>query len=167
MSACRAYAGVAGLVTLTAVCAIGGTTTAGAAGQAWTGNYSMVTYASQKAGTSAAARLPESDFSAVFTLTTACSARVCAATANGPASSNTTVPNLLTYQWDGQQWKSVYEWVWQCPLGGGGQSQRSPAQSFTFYTPQSDGSLRGIWHTDIATGACRGSVTIPVAAIPA
>ena len=30
-----------------------------------------------------------------------------------------------------------------------------------------DGSLRGTWHTDIAEGACRGSVVMPVAAIPA
>jgi hypothetical protein len=167
MSARRASAGLSGLVALAALCFHGGAATAHAAGQAWTGNYSMVTYASQKAGTSAAARLPESDFGAVFTLATSCSGRVCTATANGPASSNPTVPNPLTYRWDGQQWKSVYDWVWQCSVGGSGQLQWSPAQSFTFYTPQSDGSLRGIWHTDIATGACRGSVTIPVAAVPA
>lgn len=166
MSACRASAAPIGVAVLAAMCFQVAPATAHAAGQAWAGTYSMVTYASQKAGTSAVARVPESDFSAVFTLATSCSGGVCAATANGPASSNPTVPNPLTYRWDGQQWKSTYDWVWQCPLGSG-QSQWSPAQSFTFYTPQSDGSLRGIWHTDIATGACRGSVTIPVAAIPA
>jgi hypothetical protein len=41
---------------------------ASAAPQAWTGRYQMVTYASQKAGTSPASRQPESDFGAVFTL---------------------------------------------------------------------------------------------------
>ncbi len=127
----------------------------------------MVTYASQKAGTSPTVRQPESDFSAVFTMTTSCSTGACVATATGPASSNPTVPNPLTYAWDGQQWKTVYDWVWQCPLGAAGQSQWSPARSFTFFTPQSDGTLRGMWSTDIATGACRGNVVMPVAAQPA
>ena len=136
-----------------------------AAPRAWTGAYSMVTYASQKGGTSATIRQPESDFSAVFTMTTSCASGACVATAIGPASSNPTVPNPLTYSWDGQQWKAVYDWVWQCRLAGG-QSQWSPARSFTFYTPQPDGSLQGMWHTDIATGACRGNVVMPVAAYP-
>lgn len=138
-----------------------------AAPQAWTGNYRMVTYASQKGGTSAAARLPETDFGAVFTMTTSCTSGRCVATATGPASSNPTVPNPLSFFWDGQQWKVAYDWVWQCPIGGAGQSQWSPAQSFTYYTPQSDGSLRGMWSTDITSGACRGNVVMPVAAYPA
>ena len=52
-----------------------GVVTAGpapAAPGAWTGRYTMVTYASQKGGTSRAARLPETDISAVFTMTTSC-----------------------------------------------------------------------------------------------
>ena len=141
---------------------------ANAAGQPWSGRYSMVTYASHKGGTSAAARQPEPDFSAVFTLSTAC-AGTCIATADGPGSSNPTVPNPQRFAWDGQQWKATYDWVWQCSLGAQspGQSQWSPATSFTYYTPQTDGSLQGIWHTDISTGACRGSVSMPVAAFPA
>ena len=35
-----------------------------------------------------------------------------------------------------------------------------------YFKKQPDGSLRGIWHTDIASGACRGSVVMPVAAYP-
>ncbi|BBZ32276.1 Rv2253 family sensor-like surface protein [Mycolicibacterium confluentis] len=156
-----------------ALCLIAGLTLIGvapaqAAGQPWMGRYSMVTYASQKGGTSAAVRQREADFAAVFTLSTSCGAGACVATADGPPSSNPTVPNPLRYSWDGQQWKTSYEWVWQCSIGGDtSQSQWSPAQSFTFYAPQPDGSLRGIWHTDISTGACRGSVVMPVAAYPA
>jgi hypothetical protein len=136
-----------------------------AAAQAWTGRYALVTYASLKDGTSAATHRRESDFSAVFTLSTAC-AGTCVATAVGPASSNPTVPDPQRFVWDGQQWKTTYDWVWQCALGDGSQSQWSPASSFTFYTPQPDGSLRGMWHTDITAGACRGSVVMPVAALP-
>jgi hypothetical protein len=139
-----------------------------AAPKAWAGRYVMVTYASQKGGTSMAVRQRESDFSAAFEITTNCSAGTCVATVTGPASSNPTVPNPQRFTWDGQQWKSVYEWVWQCSLGDdSAQSQWSPAQSWTFYTPQPDGSLQGMWHTDIASGACRGSVVMPIAAVPA
>nr|WP_245906257.1 hypothetical protein [Mycolicibacterium palauense] len=144
---------------------VGAAAPAYAAPQSWTGRYLMVTHASAKGGTSPAARQRENDFSAVFTFSTSCATGYCVATAQGPASSNPTVPNPLRYTWDGEQWKTTYEWVWQCSLGAG-QSQWSPAQSFTFYTPQPDGSLKGLWHTDISTGACRGSVIMPVAATP-
>lgn len=140
---------------------------ADAAPTAWNGNYSMVTYASQKGGTSVANRQRENDFGATFTLSTSCATGVCIATANGPGSSNPTVPSPARFTWDGEQWKTMYEWVWQCSLGDGGTSQWSPATSFTFYAPQPDGSLRGMWHTDIASGPCRGSVVMPVAAFPA
>jgi len=138
--------------------------TADAAPQAWNGVYNMVTYASQKAGTSAANRQRENDFSAPFTLSTSCAA-TCVATAAGPPSSNPTVPSPARFAWDGQQWKSMYDWVWQCSLDPS--SQWSPATSFTYYTPQPDGTLRGMWQTDISSGACRGSVVMPVAAVPA
>ena len=51
-----------------------------AAPQPWNGTYQMVTYASQKAGTSAASRQREDDFGATFTLATQCSVRDCVAT---------------------------------------------------------------------------------------
>jgi hypothetical protein len=158
---CTALSGAALAVGVLA----GAVAPAQAAGQAWTGRYSMVTLASQKGGTSLSARQREPDFSAVFTLSTSCAA-VCVATAAGPPSSNPTVPSPPRFIWDGQQWKATYDWAWQCSLDDSTPSEWSPATSFTYYTPQPDGSLRGMWHTDIATGACRGSVVMPVAAVP-
>jgi len=164
-SALRGCPALGIVVGLVAGLLLAGASPAQAAPQAWTGQYSMVTYASQKGGTSAAARQSEADFGAVFVVSTSCSGGACVATAHGPASSNPTVPNPLRYNWDGQQWKATYDWAWQCAADGA-ESQWSPARSFTYYAPHSDGSLRGMWHTDIASGACRGSVVMPVAAHP-
>jgi len=134
----------------------------------WNGRYQMVTYASQKAGTSPATRQKENDFGAVFTLSTACSAATCVATVlDGPAPSNPTIPQPTRYTWNGSQWYTSYEWVWDCFLGDASQKLWSPATSWAFYAPQPDGSLRGSWQTDISAGPCRGTVVMPVAAVPA
>jgi hypothetical protein len=143
----------------------------------WEGRYQLITYASQKAGTSPAGRQPEKDFSAVFSLTTACSFDRCVATAVPEAEAtappvNPTVPTPARYTWNGTGWVSSYEWLWQCNLGGAaqnpaGSNQWAKATSFALYAPQSDGSLRGTWHTDISEGPCRGNVLEPVAAFPA
>lgn len=134
----------------------------------WNGRYQMVTYASQKAGTSPATRQKENDFGAVFTLSTTCSITTCVATAlDGPAPTNPTIPQPARYTWDGSQWLATYDWVWDCFLGDPTQKQWSPATSWAFYAPQPDGSLRGTWQTDISTGPCRGTVVMPVAAFPA
>ena len=158
---------VAGVVT-TLVAALGVAPAAGATPQPWNGRYQMVTYASQKAGTSPAARQRESDFGATFTLATACSGTRCVATVvDGPPPGNPTVPNPARYAWNGSEWTTSYDWLWDCFLGEGNQKQWARATSWSFYAPQPDGSLRGTWHTDIAEGACRGSVVMPVAAFPA
>ncbi|CAJ1580675.1 hypothetical protein [[Mycobacterium] wendilense] len=162
----RGYAVAGTAVGAVAAVVVTAASPAQAAPRPWTGQYSMVTYASQKGGTSVAARQSEADFGAVFVVSTSCSGGTCVATTHGPASSNPTVPNPLRYNWDGQQWKATYDWVWQCAADSP-ESQWSPARSFTYYAPHSDGTLRGMWHTDIASGACRGSVVMPVAAIPA
>ena len=158
--------------TLTAVamlCAAGMLNpSAHGAPQAWNGRYQMVTYASQKAGTSPATRQKENDFGATFTLSTSCSTASCVATVvDGPAPGNPTVPQPTRYTWNGSEWATTYDWAWDCYLGDGYQKQWSPATSWAFYAPQPDGSLRGTWHTDIAQGPCRGSVVMPVAAFPA
>lgn len=136
--------------------------------KALNGRYQMVTYASQKAGTSPAAHQREGDFGAVFTLSTTCSANRCVATVvDGPAPGNPSIPQPFRYAWNGTDWTTSYDWLWDCFLGDGRPKQWAKASSWTNYTPQSDGTLRGTWHTDIAEGACRGSVVMPVAAAPA
>ncbi len=74
--------GGATLVAAATICAAGLLSPASAHGQplAWNGRYQMITYASQKAGTSPATRQKENDFGAVFTLSTACSGGACVAT---------------------------------------------------------------------------------------
>ena len=132
----------------------------------WNGRYQMVTYASQKAGTSPASHQAENDFSATFSVSTACTVRTCVATVDGPRPGNQTVPWPARFAWNGSEWAASYDWLWDC-LVSGGQKQWARATSWTFYQPQPDGSFKGKWHTDISEGACRGSVVIPVAAIPA
>jgi len=133
----------------------------------WNGRYQMLTYASQKAGTSPASRQKENDFGAVFTLSTSCTVTTCVATVvDGPRPGNQTVPWPARFTWNGSEWTTSYDWLWDC-LVGGGQKQWAHATSWTSYMPQPDGSLKGDWHTDIAEGVCRGSVVMPVAALPA
>lgn len=142
-------------------------TTAAAAVPQWNGRYTVVTYASQKNGTSVAARQAESDFSAVFVFSTACSTTACVATVvDGPAPSNPTIPQPQRYIWDGAKWAVTYDWQWECFRGDGAPRVFSPATSWVYYAPQSDGTLRGSWYTDIADGPCRGNVIMPIAAGP-
>ena len=141
---------------------------ADAAPKPWNGRYQMLTYASQKAGTSAAAQQREGDFGATFTVATECSVTRCVATVvDGPRPGNPTVPWPTRYTWNGSEWTSSYDWLWDCFLGSGNQKQWARATSWAYYQPQPDGSLKGTWHTDIAEGPCRGSVVMPVAALPA
>ena len=163
----RHRAGAAIVVALVAAASLG-TAPASAAPQPWNGRYQMVTYASQKVGTSPANRQPEADFGATFVLSMTCSGGRCVATVvEGPRPSNPTVPQPTRYTWTGSEWATNYEWLWDCLLEDVGRKQWARATSWAFYAPQPDGSLRGSWHTDIAEGPCRGSVIMPVAAVPA
>ena len=61
------------LACVALVAAAGGVTAGPAqAAPLWSGRYTVVTYASEKIGTSVAARQPEPDFSAQYTFSTAC-----------------------------------------------------------------------------------------------
>lgn len=140
---------------------------AAAAGQVWNGRFQVVSYASQKNGTSIAARQSEPDFGAVYTFSTACSGTCVATVIAGPAPSNPTIPQPQRYTWNGAKWTFTYDWQWECFSGDGVPRVFSPARSWVTYTPQPDGSLQGSWYTDILSDACRGNVLIPVAAFPA
>jgi opacity protein-like surface antigen len=141
---------------------------AAAVGQPWNGRYNVVTYASQKNGTSVAARQLEGDLSAVYTFSTTCSTSGCVATVlDGPAPSNPTIPQPQRYTWNGSTWTFAYNWQWECFLGDGVPRVFSPAQSWVTYTPQADGTMQGSWYTDILGGPCRGNVLMPAAAFPA
>jgi hypothetical protein len=142
--------------------------TANAAGQQWSGRYSLTTFASQKSGTSIAARQPEPDFSAEYLFRTDCSSGRCVATVvDGPLPSNPTIPQPQRYIWDGTQWIFSYAWQWECFRGDGVPRVYTPARSSVVYVPLSDGSLQGTWHTEILGGACQGNVSMPVSAYPA
>lgn len=168
ISARRPAAAALAAVALTSVAVVAPPGESSAAPQTWNGRYQFTTYASQKAGTSPAARQRENDFGAAFTLATVCSGTRCVATVvDGPAPGNPTVPQPTRYTWNGSEWSTSYDWLWDCYLGPGYQKQWARATSWTFYAPQPDGSLRGTWHTDITEGACRGSVVMPVVARPA
>ncbi|SEH69154.1 hypothetical protein SAMN04489835_2923 [Mycolicibacterium rutilum] len=140
---------------------------AGAANPAWNGRYQIITYASDKMGTSIAAAQAEPDFSAVYTLATDCSAGLCVATVvDGPAPTNPTIPQPVRYTWDGARWQYAYNWQWECFRGDGVPSEYAPARSRVFYAPDIDGTLFGTWRTEILAGACRGTVVMPVGARP-
>lgn len=136
-----------------------------AASPSWNGKYSLVRYAADKTGTSVAAGQSEATFSADYVFSTACSATTCVATANnGPKPNNPTISEPSHYNWDGSRWVERFDFQWDCYMGEGVSKVWAPAKSWAFYTPQADGSLRGTWHTDIASGPCQGSVEMPVAA---
>lgn len=140
---------------------------AAAADPGWNGHYQIVTYASDKMGSSAAAAQPEPDFGAQYVLATDCTSGLCVATVvDGPAPSNPTIPQPIRYNWDGSRWVYSYNWQWECFLGDGLPRQYAPARSRVFYAPDLDGTLFGTWHTEILSGPCRGTVIMPVGARP-
>lgn len=47
-----------------------------------------------------------------------------------------------------------------------GTIEYAPAKSITAYTPGQYGILTGVFHTDIASGTCKGNVDMPVSAKP-
>ncbi|MGV0793414.1 hypothetical protein ABQE89_16600 [Mycolicibacterium sp. XJ1819] len=156
------------LAVYAAVSAISVLPSVSAAPPSWEGRYQVITYASEKMGSSVAAAQSEPNFSAVYVLATDCSSGLCVATVvAGPAPTNPTIPQPIRYTWDGSRWQYAYNWQWECFRGDGVPSEYAPARSRVFYAPDIDGSLYGTWHTDILAGTCRGNVVMPVAAVPA
>lgn len=158
-----------GAVLLTAVSVAAFVTppAAQAAGQVWSGRYSLVRYAAEKTGTSLAAQQWEPTFSDVYLFSTDCSTGRCVATVvGGPKPQNPTLPQPPRYTWDGEKWVHVYDWQWDCYQGPGVEKVWAPARSVAWYAPHADGVLRGNWRTDIQGGPCNGSVEMAVDASP-
>ncbi len=132
----------------------------------WGGWYKITFHTDQKSGTSIAASQPETPYTASYKITTDCSSGACiASVVDGPTPKDN-VAQSTTFEWTGSQWSRSNSWRWDCGLPDGTITY-DPANSVTTYTPQPDGSLAGTFTTTIASGACQGTVTIPLTAAPA
>ena len=138
-----------------------------AATPSWDGVYSLKRFAASKTGTSLAARQAEPDFSDDYTFRTSCDGGTCVATViDGPKPANPTLPQPPRYTWEAGSWVHRYDWEWDCWQGAGVPKVWRPATSIATYTPQGDGTLKGVWRTTIDGGPCDGTVVMNVAASP-
>jgi hypothetical protein len=133
---------------------------------AWNGWYKITFHTDQKSGTSIAADQYEEAYTAWFEFTTDCSSGSCVATVlDGPTPKDNVVKST-TFEWTGTQWSRTNSWRWDCAL-----PDRTitfdAASSVTTYNPQPDGSLKGMFATNIGSGACQGTVYIPLTAVAA
>jgi hypothetical protein len=88
-----------------------------AAMPSWNGKYSLVRYAVDKNGSSAAAGQAEPTFRADYVFVTSCSSGKCVATAtDGPTPKNPTLPQPS--HWDGSRWVEHFDFQWDCYMGG-------------------------------------------------
>lgn len=132
----------------------------------WDGTYAVTFLVDQKTGTSVAATQGETRYADNYTFDTSCTGGSCVTTiVAGPAPRNSTVPQPVRFTWNGSAWTQSSNFQWNC-LMPDGSIQWNPATSQVAYTPQPDGTLTGRWHTDIASGACRGTVDIAMTAVP-
>ncbi|HTX97454.1 MAG TPA: hypothetical protein VME67_23045 [Mycobacterium sp.] len=132
----------------------------------WNGQYLLTLSANAKQGTSIAARQPEYAHRTSVVISSTCSSGVCVATVNDPPPpKNETMPRSVEFTWNGSQWVREMSWQWDCLLADG-TIEYDPAKSVTAYTPGPNGVLTGVFHTNIASGACKGNVDMPVAATP-
>ncbi|MCW1957390.1 MAG: hypothetical protein KIH64_002360 [Mycobacterium sp.] len=132
---------------------------------AWNGWYRITFHTDQKQGTSVAAGQSEEPYSVWYRFSTDCSSGSCSASVvDGPATKDN-VAAATTFNWTGTQWSRTNNWRWDCLL-----PDRTvtfdPASSTTTYSPQPDGSLTGTFATNIGSGACQGTVYIPLTAVP-
>lgn len=132
----------------------------------WNGQYILVLSANAKTGTSIAASQNELAHRGSYSISSTCSASVCTATVNyPPPPKNDSMPATVEFTWNGSQWVREMSWKWDCLLPDG-TTEYAPAKSITVYTPGANGILTGVFHTDIASGACKGNVDMPVSAKP-
>lgn len=132
----------------------------------WSGNYKVTFHTDQKSGTSMAAGQIETPYTATYEFTTDCSSGKCVASVIDGPTPKDNVSQSIKFDWTGSQWSRSTSWNWDCLL-----PDRTitfdPANSVTTYVPQPDGSLTGTFQTTISSGACQGTVSIPLTAVPA
>jgi hypothetical protein len=132
----------------------------------WNGQYLLTISSDAKTGTSMAARGPEFAQRGSYSFSSNCTTGVCIARVdNAPAPRNQYMPRGGQYTWNGSQWVQQTTWNMGCQLPNGAM-ESDPARSITAYTPSARGVLNGRFHTDILNGACRGSMDMPVTAVP-
>lgn len=137
-----------------------------AAEPSWNGQYLVTLSANAKTGTSMAANRPEYPHKANYTFSSRCASDVCIATVvDAPPPKNEFIPRPIEYTWNGTQWVREISWQWDCLLPDG-TIEYAPAKSITAYKPGQYGILTGVFHTDIASGTCKGNVDMPVSAKP-
>ncbi|WP_028463238.1 hypothetical protein [Nocardia sp. 348MFTsu5.1] len=154
------------VVVLIGVWLLAGAVPATAAGPTWSGDYSLKRFAATKWGSSLAATQWEPDFADTYRFVVSCGGPCTATVVDGPTPANPTLPQPPRYTWDGTRWVHEYDWQWDCWQGEGVPKVWAPAHSVAYYTPQIDGTLTGVWRTDIDSGPCQGTVFMNVAAYP-
>jgi hypothetical protein len=133
----------------------------------WNGQYAITFMVGPKSGTSMAAGDPEGQHTETYGFKSSCTGGKCTATiVSGPPPSNPTVPQPVQFTWDGSSWTQVSDFQWDCMMPDT-TIQWAPAHSTVHYTPQADGTLAGVMHTDIASGPCKGSIEINMTAVRA
>ena len=133
----------------------------------WNGQYAITFMVGPKSGTSIAAGDPEGQHTDTYGFSSSCAGGKCTATiVSGPPPSNPTVPQPVQFTWDGSSWTQVSDFQWDCMMPDT-TIQWVPAHASVRYTPQPDGTLAGTMHTDIASGACQGTVEMHMTAVHA
>jgi hypothetical protein len=153
-----------GLSTAPVVLALSLSPAASADAASWNGEYAITFIVGPKAGTSIAAGQPEGQYTDTYTFESRCSDGKCTATIiGGPPPRNPTVPQPVQFTWDGSSWTQVSDFQWDCMMPDE-TIQWSPAHADVRYTPQPDGTLSGTMRTEIASGACQGTVEMNMTA---
>ncbi|SPM27711.1 hypothetical protein [Mycobacterium terramassiliense] len=151
--------GLCGLVGVGAaplVIALSLAPTAFADNPSWNGQYAVTFMVAPKSGTSMAVGDPEVQHTVTYGFRSSCSNGKCVATiVSGPPPTNPTVPQPVQFTWDGSSWKQDSDFQWDCMMPDT-TIQWNPAHAEVRYTPQPNGSLSGVMHADISSGACQG-----------
>jgi hypothetical protein len=130
----------------------------------WNGEYAITFMVGPKSGTSMAVGDPEGQHTETYGFRSSCTGGKCVATiVSGPPPSNPTIPQPVQFTWDGSSWTQDSDFQWDCMMPDT-TIQWSPARSHVRYTPQANGTLAGVMHTDISSGPCQGWIEMDMTA---